>query len=291
MRDSAIRHITVSEKRPILAAGLFESTVQVWSWETREQLGQFETILDFGGERLILSGDAETCVAGSWKRGIAAYSVPDGKMLWHRKELSRVQRMARRSGMEIYCSFDKRPLLTLDAKSGKNLEMIADASAAFQSRLHSYRLLVLGKKYLVQGDNQLEIRAHSFTIWGAAFSQDSVCISEPDAGIRCIALDSGEELWRHEGLESDVITFNETDGQFYCVAQRKPSTQGCSLIRLAKNLVECDQVTALGQSAKMVFDPTGKVLIASDGRVRDTSTGSLLTRLDFPQCDYPENRE
>lgn len=83
MRDSAIRHLAACDRSSLIAAALFESTVQIWSLDSSQQIAEFETILDFGGQRLVLAADGKICITGSWSAGLAAYSVPDGRRLWH----------------------------------------------------------------------------------------------------------------------------------------------------------------------------------------------------------------
>jgi hypothetical protein len=60
MQDSAIRHLAITDKSSIVAAALFKKTVQIWSWRTGQQLGEFQTMLDFGGRRLALNPVMDT---------------------------------------------------------------------------------------------------------------------------------------------------------------------------------------------------------------------------------------
>ena len=60
MQDSAIQHLAITDESSIVAAALFEKTVQIWSWKTGQQLGEFQTMLDFGGRRLALNPVMDT---------------------------------------------------------------------------------------------------------------------------------------------------------------------------------------------------------------------------------------
>ncbi len=51
MRDSAIRHLAITDESAIVAAALFEKTVQIWSWKT---------------------GQHNASQPGSWSAGIRA---------------------------------------------------------------------------------------------------------------------------------------------------------------------------------------------------------------------------
>src|SRR5580693_1986124 len=109
MRKSAIQELAIIDEPPIAAASFLETRVQIWSWKTSQLLGEFETILDLGGQRLALTPNGRMCIAGSYRHGLAAYSVTDGHLLWHRKDLRKVQLVnLSASGSEIYCG-DERP--------------------------------------------------------------------------------------------------------------------------------------------------------------------------------------
>jgi|SRR6266849_7172397 len=142
MRDTAIRHLAVSDESSLLAAALFESTVQIWDWKKAQQIGEFETILDFGGRRLLLASDGSICVAGSWRRGLAAYSLPDGACLWKRPELVHIQLLTRSaSGREVNCGFEKHSLAVIDARTGNTLSTMKNALRVFSSRYSSSELV------------------------------------------------------------------------------------------------------------------------------------------------------
>ena len=98
MRDSAIRHLAACDGGSLIAAAHFESKVQIWDWHDARQIGELETILDFGGRRLALAAGGSICITGSWTQGLAAYLVPNGECLWRRSDLVRVQAYIERIG-------------------------------------------------------------------------------------------------------------------------------------------------------------------------------------------------
>lgn len=107
MRHSEIRHLAACDEVSLVLAAFLESKVQVWSWETTRQLGAISTVLDLGGRRLAIAPAGNICVAGSWRKGLtgglAAYSVPSGALLWHRKDIQQVQHVTlSASGREVY---------------------------------------------------------------------------------------------------------------------------------------------------------------------------------------------
>lgn len=289
MRDSAIRHLVACDKSSLVAAAFFESTVQIWNWDQSRQVGEFETILDFGGRRLALAADGLICVAASWTRGLAAYSVPNGDCLWRRPDLAEAQLLTLSpSGREINCGFDKRQLAVIDAMTGTCVRTVKNAKGIFCSRVTSHELVQGKKRYRLAGEQEFDIPAKSFTLYEAVFSPEAVCLSEPDAGVRCIDLESGKLLWQHPDLYADRLAFCAADFNFYCVAEKHDSPNDRSLVRLAPDLVDSDQVVFIGSCWESAFSQSGNVLVTARGAAYETCTGRLLSQLGFPKCDYPD---
>jgi hypothetical protein len=289
MRDSAIRQIAACDKSSRIAAAFFDSTVQIWCWEKAQQVGEFETVLDFGGRRLVLAAEGSICIAGSWKRGLAAYSVPDGRCLWWRSDLKHVQVLTLgASAKEVNCGFEDRPLAVIDVKTGTTLKTVKDASRIICSRFGLCALERQRSRYRVVGEHVFDIAPMSFALVDGAFSPEAVCIAEPHAGIRCIELVSAEQLWHHKPLWSRHLTFCESDYNFYCAAKNNTEPHELSLLRLAPRLIDCDQMAFVGLVADEAFSQSGNVLVTTRGDVYETASGRVLAELDFPQRDYPD---
>lgn len=289
MRDSAIRHVVTCDESSLIAVALFESTVQTWDWDKAQQIGEFPTVLDFGGRRLVLAAEGSICITGSWTKGMAAYSVPNGDCLWQRPELTEVQLLTiSASGQEVNCGFERRPLAVLNVKTGNTIKTVKGASRIIPSRFGSHEFIEERHKYRIVGEHRLEIPSLSFALHDASLSSDAVCLSEPNVGIRCVELESGRQVWHHPDLWTNHLGFATTDFNFYCVAMKHDSPNDCSLVRLAPNLMDCDQVAFIGPCWEASFSQSGNVLVTTRGDVYETSTGRLLRQLDFPQCDYPD---
>ncbi len=195
MRQSAIRHLSVSDESGIIVAALFEETVQIWSWKTGQQIGEFQTMLDFGGRRLALSPDGRKCIVGAWGRkgrgagGLAAYSVPDGRLLWNRDEIKRIQNVRiSGSGQEIYCGVEGSSAYIIEAATGEVRGTVKCASEIVGSRCTQHKLIVQRRSkvvvgcrpitskvyfnypnYLILGPNEFEIHPFSFGLLDACF--------------------------------------------------------------------------------------------------------------------------
>ena len=321
MRASAIRHLAITDKSPIVAAALFEKTVQIWSWKTGRQLGEFETMLDFGGTRLALTPDGSACIVGGWSqrgrgpRGLGAYSVPDGKLLWNRDEIRHIQHVTvSGDGKEIYCGVEGTSAYVLDAATGETLSRVRGATAIIGSHCTSHTLIVRKQPdpvkprsdpestrpnrpgYLLRGPSQIQIPAHSFALLDAAFSPNVICISEPNdvlhpreniGGVRFYDLATGDQLC-YLDLGTNRVAYNSADRRFYCVAVTSVDPNNRSLVRLAGNILQCDQVLILENCWEAAFSPSGQRLVTVHGDVYETATGAQISSLEFPQLDYPD---
>ena len=63
-----IRHIAVPFNNGIIAFAEFAKKVHIVDITRNIIISKFETILDFGGSRIIISEDSNICVCGCWER-------------------------------------------------------------------------------------------------------------------------------------------------------------------------------------------------------------------------------
>jgi hypothetical protein len=318
MQASAIRHLAISDHSGIVAAALFEETVQIWSWKTGNQIGEFKTVLDFGVRKLALTPDGTVCIAGSWgrrkkgKRGLAAYSIPDGTLLWLREDIPHIGSIRLSgSGMEIYCGVEGSSAQVVETATGKTMRRIRAVTEVIGSPYTRHQLMVQKRPevvrtcrdgqcfisnsfsypdYLMCGPSEFRIPPLSFGLLDATFAPESVCLSEPrDAlhprenigGIRLIDLATGHSQW-HLDIGSNQLTFNSSDKRFYCVSAPYNDPSESSLIRLSSTILDCDRVALLGSCCEAAFSGSGTILVTVQGDVFETSTGDLLMHLEFP---------
>src|SRR5262249_53011675 len=149
------------------------------------------------------------------------------------------------SGKEIYCGLENKPLLIIAVADGATVDKIPGAAVVIVGPSSAHRIIARKDRYMIDGPNQFDIAAMSFGLLSAALSPSAACIAEPNAGVRCIDLVSGKVLWHHKDLGADHLAFNTADQRFYCVSVRSKPVVARSLIRLAENLVDCDQVVDL----------------------------------------------
>jgi WD40 repeat protein len=280
MKASAVRCMAASNRSARVAAAFFERQVQIWDVEKGKCVNEFETLFSFGGPRLSLDPLGERCLAAAWKAGkhggVACYETNTGKLIWHRQDLRRTQRVRFScEGETLWCVPDSGPTKLLDAASGKTLDALTDLRNIFDSEY---------------SPGTVQIPRLTFAILDVTFGPESLALSEVGSPVRCINSSTGIELWRHspgKHIHFLSLWYRQTDRNFYGV-QWKGSFR--SLVRLDANSGEPGVIRQLN-SWDEVHCLKLDCIVTSSGAVLDLSDGKLLTRLQFPETDYAGRSE
>src|SRR4030065_944327 len=117
--SSPVCHIAPS-RREIVATAQFERTVSIWDLKQHVKLAEFDTILDYGGQRLILDHEGRFCITAAYHvHGIACYNARDGGVVWQHKNLKKAQILTvSRNGELVFCGFDEKSCVVLEINSG-----------------------------------------------------------------------------------------------------------------------------------------------------------------------------
>lgn len=194
----------------LVPVGEMEQAVYVISLQTRDVVAKLETILDFGGRRLALAdGPSPVVVVGAYHlHGVVAYE-PSGEVLWQRKDLKKPQYIEPLPSGLIAVGMEDKPLHVLAADSGETLKTLRGIGRLFHNPYEELTLAE-GKTNAVFGyetgrwARKWTVKIRSFAVLSAAFSPDSVLMSEAanvaekSGGlVSCIDLE-GEVRWTWE---------------------------------------------------------------------------------------------
>jgi WD40 repeat protein len=296
MNNSAIRHLAASYGGNKFAAAEFEKTVSVWDLDRNQKVSQFDTIIDFGGNRLAISEDGNIVAAGAYRaKGVAAYNTSNGSLLWQRKELTKVQSLLFDpwDGCLLAC-FDDAPCISLDVQTGSTIRKIGGQKKITVSPYHEEFVATENKTSVEIKDRKtlrslFSIQKESFAILSLIFTPDSICISEPAVGLRCVDLKDKSLLWR----------FAPPQGKhFLNLAYSEKNKLGFGIMwayeeRGEKELYWFNPLTGeivgrmeiAGLAAVTEFALKGNILITSDGDVYDlcSEIGPVVrTNVNFP---------
>ena len=85
-----MRHIATAQDCSVFLTAEFEKKVYCWNINNYELISEFDTVLDFGGERIAVNGDGTQCVVASYSgRGISMHDISTGSVVWSRKDIKK----------------------------------------------------------------------------------------------------------------------------------------------------------------------------------------------------------
>jgi len=144
-----MRHIVTDQESPIFLTAEFEKRIYSWNINTYELLSKFDSILDFGGQRLAIGKDGTQCIAASYGGcGVSMYDVLTGSEIWRRKDINKVQFVTfdfLNKNKKIYVGAERKPLLILNADDGSDDSKLSSTTKIYFDSWSSKRFLLKGK--------------------------------------------------------------------------------------------------------------------------------------------------
>src|SRR5262245_36893595 len=217
MREDPVREIAVSPGGQFAAAAALGPEVFVWDLAQRRESESFPTVFEFGGRRLAASDNGFVVAAAYAALGLACYDSKNGRLVWSRKDLKKVQCVSiSASSQFVYVGFDERPCKVLWTSSGFTAFNLRGVRRVFES---AYGPIALLDKKIPQvasppsGKRSFAIERCTFAILSAAFSPTTLAISESTGPVRAFELSTGRELWRYEQPGCHILTIGYSDDQ------------------------------------------------------------------------------
>lgn len=196
----SVRHVVAAERASRVALGQFKRTVEVWDLRPVRRVAKFETVLDFGGRRLVLSDGGDVLVAAAYHRfGVAAYAADTGMLLWQRRDIKRSQYLSvSHSSRIVYVGVEGGPCLALSLDDGTQARQLRGVRDIVESPYDSLALLDQARPIVAAGsglERLFAVERTTFAFLATAFSRTHIAISEAGGSVRCIALNSGQVAW------------------------------------------------------------------------------------------------
>lgn len=289
-RLPVIRHIASSLDGSLIAVAEFERYVQIWDVESHCRIADFESTLDFGGDRLAITHDGQHCAVGAYHvHGIALYETKDGTEVWRRKDLKKVQTIrVSVDGQRLLCGFEGKSFEVLNLQTGRSKPSMRGVKDVFESQYDD--LMIVDRKgrdfQLVNAENiQLAtIPRKTFAALDFAFAPQRACLTESGGSIRCFDTGTGQQLWEHNpghGVHALGLTYNESTQMFAAITW--PYRQGgeYQLVALHRDHGEVMAKTPIKDAQDFAFCRAGSAIVTSDGKIRKTATGEVDGILNF----------
>jgi hypothetical protein len=261
-----------------------EGLLTIYDLESGCKTRKFAVRYDFGGRRLALSRDHQSCFVGCYNvHGLAAYSALDGSELWRRKDLKAVQGVdAFPFDDAVFCGREGAGHV-LCVKTGRTIEKPRGVKRLYPSPLSKHvlasaRTLDLHSPF---GTRIGKIERTTFAELDCCFSESEVLVTESGGAVRCFDLASLSLLWTHTptaGSHFLRLCFSQAVGCFVGVRWHyKDSTDP------VKRIVHFDPRTGtvlrdipLGTPAGHQFCLAGSTIFTSDFRLLSVETGKLI---------------
>jgi hypothetical protein len=288
-RIRVIRQLAASRAGSVVAAAEFEHLVHLFDLRCLDRVRTIQTTLDFGGRRLAISDDGRIVVVGAYRvSGIAAYSSEDGRELWRRKDLKKVQKIAfSGDDSHVLCCFDSGPCATLNVATGRSGRSLRGVRGVWESPFAPVRFLERSKDYAIADLEApiVSIPRVSFAVLDAALSPTLVCVSEAGGPVRAFDVSSGAEAWRHTppaGTHFLRVAFCEASRSFAGVSW--PFERGGQLLLqlFSREDGSPTVVADVGAETETVFCARGAQLLTSAGCLFDVASGNRVAKLPFP---------
>ncbi|SRR6266568_3113392 len=284
----AICHLAASREGGVLAAAEFEKLVHLYDLRTLERVRTLDTTHDFGGHRLAISGDGQTIIVGAYNiHGVAAYSGADGRELWRRKDLKKVQYIRfNTDDSRVFCCFDHRPCESLNVATGKSGTPRRGVRRIWESPFGRLRFLERSRDYAIADFEApiASIARVSFAVLSAAFSPTLLCISEAAGPVRAFDVATGSEVWRCKPPAGHFlqVAFCEELRSFagVCWPLRHDSSYLLQLFDSQSGAAT--GVAEIRLTAETEFCLRGSRLVTSAGSVFDVASGKRVAELPFP---------
>ncbi|SEK53064.1 PQQ-binding-like beta-propeller repeat protein [Ruminococcus albus] len=287
-----IRQMKASNSGRFFLAAEFEKKVAAFDASTGEKLGEYETKLDFGGDRLCMTDSGKYFAAAAYGRfGITLYEVESGKALWNTKEVKKIQR--------LFFSADDKVLYAINASSVLYTISLEDGSIISTEKGV--------EKLFPDSGNEIKMDHKGRLTWAGAvvtspkslmsfcFGGGRVYSSVFQGGLRCHSL-AGEELWTAEnepGSHYTDISYVEKHDSIACLGYRFAERGERSAFFLDVYSAETGEKLYnldIDVGCEFVFTEGGEKLISSTGNVVTIGKDSCTVEENVYE-DFDKKRE
>lgn len=290
MSGRIITGISASYSGPTIAIAHSDGSVTIWNIQTSTKISHFESYFETGGRRLAISDDGELCAVGAYHRhGIVLHKVVDGRMIWQRKDLRKVQTLTFSPQYDdvLVACFDNKSCHVLNVGTGETITTMKGVRRFKRSPFNRLQLLVKARAFElfnhVQSRSIGRIRMASFAVLDAAFTENSVVVAESAGPIRCFDCDETRLMWQYTpepGSHILSLGYRKETQEVLGVCWSYTVGGDSTLLAFDKNIGEINSkyvLKDLGGESTFAFE--GKWLIHNTGVVINTSDGTEVTKL------------
>ena len=283
-----IHHVSCSKGFPDLFATAYtEKYVTVWSFQNKRKISELDTILDFGGRRLLISQHPfPVLITGAYQRyGLCAYDPFNGSVIWHRKDLNKVQRL--RSGVfkdgKLYISvcIQSRPCHLIDFQTGDTIVTFRGINDIYPGSKIPSAIMVDKKyiKYYSFASNSFEWKVNKieFAVLDCHIGEKFILVSEVGGPLRCFDHE-GNELWQwHCPEEHHILNvmWDEKSNQWFSNMFSLKDESQYFIAKFDTN-GNVEIASEIFDNRDCAFFEDSSIMVSENGAVIDVNSGKVL---------------
>ena len=240
-----------------------------------------ETTFDFGGRRLALSDELDAALAAAYHvHGLALYSCSDGRELWRRKDLKKVQKITlSRDGLTAYCGREGASLAVVDLRTGHTERVVRGARALHDSRYDDVQFLDGTKPQVLEnaGRRRCFVDRTTFAFLDVTFAPGLLAVSESGGPVRCLDIAAGHERWRYQPTAGrHVLRLGDREAERSLLGVEWPFEKGGAkrLLRWSIDSGVLIDAQEIGGPIECCFALDGEVMATAGGEVLEVATGA-----------------
>jgi hypothetical protein len=201
-----VRHLATSLHGDFVAAGAFETEVEIWGLKNLGVIARFGTRLNFGGKRLSIDRDGKVVLAGNYHTGVSCYSVPDGCELWYRKDLRRVQQCTvLPSNDRAVVAIEGKPAQIVRVSDGDTVDVIANAKRVFAFEDGVFAIESAKHLRVCRDQDSWLVRKETFGVLCASHIGESLAVGYSAGPLQRLDPETGKVHWSHRVAERHVL--------------------------------------------------------------------------------------
>lgn len=280
-----VRQIKSSFNGDRIVLAQFSENVQIYDVRQRKIISDLNTILDFGGDRILIDDIGKNCVFGSWEQNrIQAYDINSGKKTWERK-LKGVQKFQqlRSKKNAFFVQLENESSRLIDLETGEDIQILKGVYKYYESRYHELNAFALGKRISITERNSSKekviIKNQSFAVLDISFTPSSILISESAMPLRNYDIYSGKLLWQldiREGFHFVKIAYCEHLKKVIGISWNYNGGDENKITYINPETGHIEKEILIGRSSEFEFLYNGDMLITSDLNLIDISTQSIV---------------
>jgi hypothetical protein len=242
--------------------------------------------------RVSFSTEADACVVGSWSKGLTAYRISTGKVLWRNRRVTHFSALeVHPSGVVLLSGLDPGGCAVLNLSCGEVLKRCENASKVFLSPSGSFWVyLTIDRKLELECKERSQTWTFewpAFTVLSVAFGGQLLIASTPDGALATYRLDR-PELVKLESFGTELssfrpVAYDEQNGGVLALGFDYHREAKCALFALDAQL-GCPRVLKVFRAVfGAAFLARNSLMVTTSGELYSTADGTLLNKIDWSE--------